>query len=217
MALTVPDVARFTIHGVWTNGHSCDTVLDMQLDTTGSVLTREAALQDLADDVIQNWQSQIMHQLPNNYTVLGIHFIDLDEEDGATGDRPIDAGETATGLLTDPACPPNVAVLVKKLTTSGRGSRSGRMYLPGIEEANVSEDGVIGNSTIDALQAACDDFLDNINNDSGGPIDWTSRLVVVHLEPRPAPPLPDNRVGTYTAVSSLAVQSTVATQRRRLR
>lgn len=220
MTMTVPDVCRYTIHGTWTNGHVIDNVVDMQIDTTGSTELRAEAVELVAADIIQNWQSQIVPVVTNNYIVTGISWVDLDQEDGTTGELPPDSGEIVQSAEVAASAPPHVCYLAKKLTSSARGQRKGRMYIAGIPEVSINEDGVLATDAGSApvlMQSALDTFLENINQEDPGPDTHQAFMVVVHLGPRPVAPAPDNRVGTYTLVSALQLDPVVATQRRRLR
>lgn len=216
MAMTVPGVCRFTLLGRWTNGRQWASVLDYQIDTTGSTENRPNAIAVQAADIIQNFQSQIRPHLTNNVLVTGIRILDLDDEDGLTAEVPPDTGQPTAGGLAGASTTPNVAFLVRKVIIGNRSSRAGRWYLPGVQEASVDEDGILSGTGVDDLQDGLSEFLTNTNN-AGTPTTHASALVVVHLEPRPVPPLPDNRVGTFTPVQALVLDELVATQRRRLR
>lgn len=216
MPMTVPGVCRFTLLGRWTNGRQWANVLDYQIDTTGSTENRPNACAVQAADIINNWQTQIRPFLTNNVIVTGIRLLDLDDEDGLTGEVPPNVGQPTAGGLAGASTTPNVSFLVRKVIIGNRSSRSGRMYLPGVQEASVDEDGVISGTGVDDLQDGLSAFLTNTNN-AGTPTTHSSNLVVVHLEPRPAQPLPDDRVGTFTIVQALVLDELVATQRRRLR
>lgn len=218
MVMTCPDVCRFTIHGHWSTGRAIDNVLDYQVDTTGGTLTREEGIEGYADDIIQNWQAHVLPFLTDNYTVDGISWVDLDQEDGSTGNRPPSVGDPTNSGTAQASCPPQVCFLVKKSAIGGRGKRSGRLYISGVAEVDCNEDGTLrmdpGQSPA-LLEAGLEVFREN--TEQPGPVDREGIMVVVHLGPRPAPGQPDNRVGTYTPVTSLLLDPMVATQRRRLR
>ena len=107
------------------------------------------------------------------------------------------------GALSIATLPVNCAVLVKKGTSRGGRRNRGRFYLPGTtSEGAVSEDGVISSGQVIALQGACDAFLGDLVV-AGLP------MYVLHNDPP---------VGVTPApVTSLTVDSVIATQRRRLR
>lgn len=98
--------------------------------------------------------------------------------------------------------PANTAVLVRKITDLGGRAGRGRFYVPGFVETPVSGNGVIDATELGLLQAAADTFYGNLTAGDFG-------LVVLH---QPGSPL-----STPTPITGLAVDSTVATQRQRLR
>lgn len=215
MTMTVPEVARFSILGHWTNGHAMDCVFDFQVDVSGSAEDRADVIATQAGNLVSQWQSEMVPNFADNYTVDGVHWVDLDSEDGSTGDVGVDPGEASSGGVVNASITPNVSLLVKKVITGSRGSRSGRFYCPPTLESSIDENGVIDGAFLTPFQTSCDNFLEGTKV-SIESLEVT-RMVVVHLDPRPTPPAPDNRVGTFSVVSALQAQSTVATQRRRLR
>lgn len=118
---------------------------------------------------------------------------------------PTDTGpfaRVAAGVAGDQAgdpVSPAVSVLVSKQTASGGRKNRGRMYLPGLREANVSSGGVISSTNRTAWQAAVDDFFDGLGL-------GLIPMVILHTS-NVAP----------TPVTALSVQSVVATQRLRQR
>ena len=112
-----------------------------------------------------------------------------------TGPVGTDAAGTAGGVAATSA-PPNTAYLVSKRTALGGRANRGRLYLPGVDEADVSAQGTFGTT---ALQAAVDQWLTDQD---------TNQLPMVILH---------NDVGSPTPVTQLIVSNRVATQRRRLR
>lgn len=215
MTMTVPEVARFTIIGHWTNGHAMDCVFDYQIDVSGGPSERADVIATQAGNLVSKWQELMMPNFADNYTVDGVHFVDLDSEDGSTGDVGVDPGEASSGGVVNASITPNVSLLVKKVIIGSRGTRSGRFYCPPTLESTIDENGVIDGAFLTPFQANCDTFLEETKV-SIESLEVT-RMVVVHLGPRPVAPLPDNRVGTFSVVSELVALSTVATQRRRLR
>lgn len=113
---------------------------------------------------------------------------------------PVNSGGTGTGE----AVPPNVAVLVRKQTEYGGRAGSGRMYFPGLLEANVSGGGNVSSGTITSLQNAFNAFA----------ISLDANLVPLVLLHGPNSPIGDS---APTPITGLNVDSKVATQRRRLR
>lgn len=101
----------------------------------------------------------------------------------------------------DPA-PPNTALLVRKLTGFGGRQGTGRFYWPGIADTQIDDGGNLGPATVADLQA---DF-----NSAHGYL-VANALVPVLLHGA------DEPIQAPMPITSFAVQSRVATQRRRLR
>jgi hypothetical protein len=130
---------------------------------------------------------------------------------------------TGTGVVTPPlkfldtsapvvglrgsggSAPQNTAVLVHKVAPYGR---SGRMYLPGVTEGNVSPNGALNGTELGIWQDAIDAAADDLAAYIGTPF-------FEHcMTGQPA------GGGDYTItkpISTYAVDGVVATQRRRLR
>jgi hypothetical protein len=135
----------------------------------------------------------------SDYTVTGSHVIW--GQDGADlrfdGSLP---GQPGTG--TSNPLPNNCASLVRKGTALGGRRGRGRMYIPGIAEANVSNNGTISTTPLATLQTAMNNFqLDIVN---------TAEVEALALLHSSAPFTP-------TAITDLKVQPRIATQRRRMR
>ena len=103
------------------------------------------------------------------------------------------------GGASSSAIAPNVAALVRKVTGMGGRKNRGRLFLPGLVESVVDYAGRLDPTFQGNLQDAWNDFQTAIEADSLTP-------VVLHGD-NTAP----------TVVTSFGVDSTVATQRRRLR
>lgn len=112
------------------------------------------------------------------------------------------------GVGTGAPLPQNCAVLVRKRTDLGGRRGRGRMYLPGIAEGQVEANGDIGSVFVDAWQGQADSFYDIL---TGGGSQAATPPVVLHRSEGIGPePLP-------TPIQSFTVESSIATQRRRLR
>lgn len=121
---------------------------------------------------------------------------------------PNDLGPAAELAVTFPGAgisegiTPNVAVLVRKNTAVGGHTGSGRMFIPGWGEANVDAAGKIASAALGSMQTACNALHDQL-------VTQQHPMFLLHTrEDHPIGPL---------GVTSLSVQSLVATQRRRLR
>jgi hypothetical protein len=97
----------------------------------------------------------------------------------------------------------NTSILVKKLTgIAGRANR-GRNYWPGfLNMDDTNGIGTIDSSRVTALQSAFDDWFDNLAT----VITNVNNVVIQHAD-----------FSAVTVVTSVLVESTCATQRRRLR
>ena len=100
----------------------------------------------------------------------------------------------------------NTALLIRKRSALAGREHRGRMFVPGISELNVGSNGTIGATTVTAYQTRANNFLNKLRD--AGTID---NAVILHTSPQigGAPP--------PTVITNLVVDSTVATQRRRLR
>lgn len=110
-------------------------------------------------------------------------------------------GDMAGGASGEPTVP-NTALLVRKNTVQGGRTGSGRMFIPGWVEANVTGSGAVDQAALGSVQTRLDDLHEALA-DSQVP------MFLLHTsEAHPIGPL---------GVTSLKAQGTVATQRRRLR
>lgn len=102
--------------------------------------------------------------------------------------------------------PQNCGVLITKRTGSAGRRNKGRWYVPGIGEGAVDAIGVVSAPTVTAFQTAANATLAAINAAVG-----IGNMVILHTSGGTTPP------GDPSVVTSLQVQSKMATQRRRLR
>ncbi len=116
----------------------------------------------------------------------------------ATGPSGIFAADEP-GLVAGAGSPSNCAYLIRKNSALGGRRGRGRMYVPGVAESQVGDDGDLDNSF-------ASDFQDDINNF------W----LALGLANMPMVILHDDATSP-TPVTSLVLQAQIATQRRRLR
>lgn len=131
---------------------------------------------------------------------------------GTDGVDPIlvDWPSGAQGPNTQGMLPQNCALLVRKNTLLGGRRNRGRMFVPGIlPDGQVDNVGVIGTSVVNGLQVQFNNFLEDLRGE-GEAGDEPIRPVILHNFKAGAPLDP-------TPITSLTVQSVIATQRRRLR
>jgi hypothetical protein len=116
------------------------------------------------------------------------------------GDEIGVATYNVTGRDTGNGSPPQVAVLVRKVTALGGRRNRGRMFLPGVPELWVNEQGLLSANYVTGLQGAFDQFIINMDSQQ-------TRAYLLHSGPGFDP----------VNITAMVVQPLVATQRRRLR
>lgn len=199
MPWTSGGVTEIAIDALWTNNHHIVNVLHA---THGADVTP----QQVARDVLNNWQDHIINGfLSNNYVLQGARWRNRDVEDGETGYLIPDPAKATTGVSTGAAPPPNVAWLVKKSIVTTAGKRAGRMYLPAGTETEIDEDGRMTSALKTSIDAKLALFFAGVDDSD------QARLVVVHGTGV------DSGDKPHSDVSGLSVDPIVATQRRRLR
>lgn len=118
---------------------------------------------------------------------------------------PDDTGPSAThtlnlaGNIGGQAAPPNLAVLVHKNTPLGGRKGRGRLFVPGLAEAELDQDGLITSGTQSSFQSFFNSF-------GGGLALGSLPLMLLHTD-----------ATSPTAIETLSVDVKLATQRRRLR
>lgn len=132
------------------------------------------------------------------WSYRGVRVTEMDESGpiGGSSDQSI------VGTLSAAPAPPNFALLVRKVTSSGGRRNRGRMFFPPcfISEGNINEDGTIPAASVTALQSKFTALRDNLVGASLSP-------VILHSE-SPFTPTP---------VTGFILQALGATQRRRMR
>lgn len=109
--------------------------------------------------------------------------------------------ETVDGTMSGEACPVNCAILFKKNTALGGRKNRGRCYLPpsNVVEGDIDAIGGIGGDALVDLQAQMNNFLTAVG------------------EADLFPCLHHSDGSTGTLISSITIEGTIATQRRRMR
>lgn len=172
---------------------------------------------DKAKDIVDAWQDHVMGRLNTNYDLQAARWRSLDRDDTNQGLVAIDVTKRMQGADASAGAPPNVALLVKKVTNNRqRGQRDGRMFLAGIPEANVGDGGDLVAAYRTATQTAMDAFLDAVNDDAFG-VGGGSGLVVLNTTPESREKGNLEVDLTFRTVSALVVDPRVASQRDRLR
>lgn len=151
--------------------------------------------QDAADFLYTTFQGAIMGRLSVDlfHTACIVKY--GPDEDGPTFEHL----ESDNGGQSGSAMPPNVAYLIKKGTASGGRRNRGRMYLPGVAEANVDDTGLLNSVFLAAAGADFASFIGFLTAE-------LLPMVILHDGP-----------GAPTVVTSFQLDARAATQRRRLR
>jgi hypothetical protein len=131
---------------------------------------------------------------------------------GVADEEPIRAfipNEPNRGGSAQAKLPQNCAMLVRKSTAKGGRRNQGRFFIPGIlDESDVSNTGVIVGSAVATYQTVANDFLTGLSDDD--PVGSSIPMCLLHAEGISDTPSP-------TIVNRLTVDTTLSTQRRRLR
>jgi len=195
-----------------------DNVLDYTCSGGGVAGTdRHTEIDDAATRIVAAWQTDLLPHFCSDYTLENISWVDLDSSTGEVGTKSFSGSSPHVGGNTAAGATPQVAVLVKKITSGGRGSRQGRIYLAPPPEAGMDAAGLLIGSYLSDVQIALRAFLSHSTTDTVAGVGEISDMVVTHFGPRPIRGSVDNRVGTHTKVTDLVLEPLVATQRRRLR
>lgn len=205
MALSVNGVVRYTIKGRWSTGRAVVNVMDMYVQ--GAVLgsTRDDQILAVAGDIGNAWQDHIVPNVSSSYTFEGVDYLDLNGLDGIVGTVPPSTTRPVTGGQTQDSNAPNVTAIIEKQTGAGRrGTRAGRLFLTGIPDSRVNNNGVLTTEWRAQLDDVFGDFFESI--DDGGIAEVPQYPVVVHVKSQ-----------TATRVTGFATQPLIGQQKRRLR
>lgn len=203
MALIIPPGYLQAVYVFLQDGDSEEQVVTCGHEIDGA---SGATGEDAADDLFLSFANRIVDVVMSNQFRLMAVDVYVGNDGGNLVYRSGQPPQTGAG--SDPIIPQNSANLIRKRTdTAGRRGR-GRMYLPSVPESAVNTVGVLTSGYVANMQAAFDNWYDDLTAMVGG------RLyppVVLHrsegsgVEPPP------------TAITQFVVDSTIATQRRRLR
>ena len=218
MVLIVNGVCRYALNQSY-EARTVVNIVDMQIDTTGSIMSRETAVFNQAGQLINAWVDQMLPALSDDLVFDSVSWVDLDEPDGSTGSRVTTSehslplpGQSAAGTF-----PGNVSMLVTKQIEGNRARRNGRMYVAGLNESvtGIGDPNRIEAATVTAFQTRVSDFQSQIESGPAGADSYDSQMVVTHITERDAEGNPT--AGVYSPVVSLIPNALLATQRRRLR
>jgi hypothetical protein len=110
--------------------------------------------------------------------------------------------DTWNGQATGGAAAPNTSWLIRKITALGGHAGRGRMYLPGVPEEDIDDNGNIVSASREALEGDVGSMMAALVLANLDP-------VLLHAEGSP--------ISTPTLITGWSVDTRVATQRRRLR
>lgn len=158
--------------------------------------------EDAAKAALEGYIATILPVLTNTVRVNGAHYIDLSGPTGATGDVTPDTGDVVVGGVGTEPCPPQVSYLIKLSTTSIRGVRNGRLYLPGVRLDEINAAGDVSSGQRSTVTGAVESFRSGLEGAGGG------ILSVLHN--------PAGGPTSMSHVTSAFCEVPVATQRRRL-
>lgn len=214
--IVAPNVARFTINGTFPDFGGTWALIWDASSITAEGEDRAANVEGYAKCVVDA-TGTLFSALSNQVTVTSVSWVDLDSLTGSTGEITLgwERQLPQTGGREVPTAAANTAVLVTKAGTFGRGTRTGRMYLPGPNETQIAAADIVAAYQED-IQVDCNEFLFDLTDPPRlAPVSWTP--VVVHTRNAGTPQMPDIVYAGQSDVTQLIVQRRVATQRRRLR
>jgi len=127
----VINVAQVELVYSW-SGQNCQNVLHYLKPTAWD----EVDLFSLAADIIAEWSAGPKLQMASTISLINVKCTDLTTQNGAT--VTYSGGLPLAGTLTAPSVPNNVAMVVTKRTSQRGRSFRGRLYHPGLANADVT-------------------------------------------------------------------------------
>lgn len=218
--IIAPTIVRFTFRHLLGNSRACDNIVDVSLDEVGT--TRHDAVAGMVDNVGGHWQNSMLPALTPNITYVGGHFLDLDSLGGISGEFSPNTSLPTAGQHSAEGDSPATTYLVHKFCSHNRRQRAGRMYLGGVDEADVNNAGTVGTSSQTRLNTALDNLKSGLADSSSLGAPGTTAWRVVHIDSHDGVPAPGYPLGKPNAWSSSNVDVAkidviVGSQRRRQR
>lgn len=165
--------------------------------------------------VMNAWQDEVVAQ----FFTSNVTFT---EGRSLRGPRPgpptlsllADATKPVTGGQGGSALPVNCATLITRITALGGVQFRGRMYMPGVPEGSVDNEGNLAPASQSQYQTAIDAFYTQLLTGANA-----TQPVILHSPPlvSPGPPPVYGTPPAPTNITELRVQRKMATQRTRLR
>jgi len=216
MALIAPGVARFTLNGTNAGSNTWANIWDARM--LGDVAAdRAEACSIYAQLIIDVWSYSISSSQTDDVTLTSVSWVDLDSAEGSTGSQSLGFAELPpyVGAQSGAGSPLQVSVLAIKGGSSQRGSRNGRMFIPGIPEADADEANM-ASGPLGVLNDRLETFLFALTDPSDIP-DFSVLPCVVHTRNVGTPQNPEIEYVSNSVITSLQAVPRLATQRRRLR
>ena len=187
MALILNNGVRFTIHGLWSNNRP---VLTTWHTLMTHLTSRPPACEEVAGMIGSAWATHAIPVLANNYQFQTVSWLDLASETGSSGEFSLATVQIGGGAGAN-ASPYNGILVTKNIADKGRGKRSGRTFIPGLDEQHLDEDGVVSTTARNGADAALEQFRLAVNAYTS-PTVASVRLVVAHtpsvtVTPEPKP------------------------------
>lgn len=151
-----------------------------------------------AEDAGTAFVDDVMNHLNASTTLTGVLMKYGPSSTGASGTASFGAAGGDGGA----AAPPNCCYLIQKTTAAGGRAGRGRLYCPGVSEADIEGNGSINSVFLAGLESAFQTWQTSMSN-----LELPLRLLHEAGSPLSSP----------TAITGLQVDGVGATQRRRLR
>lgn len=206
MTVIIPSVVRCTILGTY-YGAPTANIMDFLVSEGWSGALRPAQCQATAENLLWRFSQRVLPLLGGNYVAQQVDFVDMSQDDGATGSVTSWDDQTwpKAGSIGGQGLTGAVATLVTKQTTARRGERSGRLFLAPPTESDV-DGNIIGGPYLAALNTGLATFLDELDITDGGGVNYP---VVTHFT--------GSVVRPSSQITALVARPRVSTQRRRNR
>lgn len=165
----------------------------------------------VANDMFMTFETTFLEFMAGEYFLVEA-VMQYDNGGGVSEIHSTNAPSPAA--LGGAALPQNCGLLIHKRTAGvGRG-KNGRVYLPGVPEDQVDGRGAVDPAFVVTQQAEADQFFDTFTGTDFPLLTVNHGLVKV---PGSDPPEYTDPPSLFDHVTSLTIDGTIATQRRRLR
>lgn len=209
-------IVRYTYNSTYA-GRDVANVMDMAVIPAGAT-TRPVAIQRVAECLIDAWWDLLnLGPINTGFQTNSLSWVDMNSTSGSTGNTNAGFLHTLpkTGESDGNRMPGNVAYRVNKSILGSRGKRSGRMYLAGVNEEATAKTNpnVLTSAYATDLGGKIATYFNAIDETFTGVV--TCYPVVTHTEEQGDPPV--IVAAGFSTVTSFLVDTTLGSQRRRLR